>query len=92
MATLRNANVLHLLLYVIVSCSISPVWGRPATFLQDFQVTWADSHIRQLEGGRAIQLVLDQNSGLYMQPSCLFPCMHGVSNIIFDYRKYVHVQ
>ncbi|KAK6125357.1 hypothetical protein DH2020_040901 [Rehmannia glutinosa] len=29
----------------------------------DFRITWADSHIRQLEGGRAIQLVLDQNSG-----------------------------
>lgn len=38
-------------------------FARPATFLQDFHVTWSDSHIRQIDGGRAIQLVLDQNSG-----------------------------
>ncbi|PIN07382.1 Xyloglucan:xyloglucosyl transferase [Handroanthus impetiginosus] len=44
----------------LLSCTVS---GRPATFLQDFRITWADSHIRQLEGGRAIQLVLDQSSG-----------------------------
>ncbi|KAK4410088.1 putative xyloglucan endotransglucosylase/hydrolase protein 7 [Sesamum angolense] len=29
----------------------------------DFRVTWSDSHIRQIEGGNAVQLVLDQNSG-----------------------------
>jgi len=39
------------------------VGARPATFLEDFRITWADSHIRQLDGGRAIQLVLDQSSG-----------------------------
>ncbi|KAL0395855.1 UNVERIFIED_CONTAM: putative xyloglucan endotransglucosylase/hydrolase protein 7 [Sesamum calycinum] len=39
------------------------VIARPATFLQDFRVTWSDSHIRQIEGGNAVQLVLDQNSG-----------------------------
>ncbi|KAK4749452.1 hypothetical protein SAY87_026901 [Trapa incisa] len=39
------------------------VSSRPASFLEDFHVTWADSHIRQLEGGRVIQLVLDRNSG-----------------------------
>ncbi|MBA0560977.1 hypothetical protein Golob_017842, partial [Gossypium lobatum] len=39
------------------------VWGKPATFLDDFQITWSDSHIRQIDGGKAIQLVLDQNSG-----------------------------
>ncbi|KAK9097086.1 hypothetical protein Sjap_022583 [Stephania japonica] len=39
------------------------VFARPATFLQDFRITWSDSHIRQLQGGTAIQLVLDQNSG-----------------------------
>lgn len=87
MAILRNANVLLVLLCVIVSCSISPAWGRPATFLQDFMITWADSHIRQLEGGRAIQLVLDQNSGILYYVCnplfCLFPCMHGGSNIFF---------
>ncbi|EPS73414.1 hypothetical protein M569_01341, partial [Genlisea aurea] len=36
---------------------------RPTTFLQDFRITWADSHIKQLDGGRVIQLNLDQNSG-----------------------------
>lgn len=38
--------------------------GRPATFSQDFRVAWADSHVRQLDGGRAIQLTLDQSSGI----------------------------
>ncbi|KAG6646880.1 hypothetical protein CIPAW_07G039000 [Carya illinoinensis] len=37
--------------------------GRPTTFLQGFKVTWADYHIKQIDGGRAIQLTLDQNSG-----------------------------
>ncbi|GER39612.1 xyloglucan endotransglucosylase/hydrolase [Striga asiatica] len=32
------------------------VEARPATFLQDFRITWSESHIRQLEGGKAIQL------------------------------------
>nr|BAN09212.1 xyloglucan endotransglucosylase/hydrolase [Eustoma grandiflorum] len=39
------------------------VHGRPATFLQDFRVTWSDSHIKQIDGGSAVQLILDQNSG-----------------------------
>lgn len=39
------------------------VWGRPATFLQDFEITWSETHIRQIDQGRAIQLILDQNSG-----------------------------
>lgn len=41
------------------------VMGRPATFLEDFRVTWSDYHIKQIDGGRAIQLVLDRNSGNY---------------------------
>ncbi|KAK6923190.1 Xyloglucan endo-transglycosylase, C-terminal [Dillenia turbinata] len=45
-----------LLLFFLVS-------GRPATFEQDFRVTWSDSHLREIEGGRAIQLILDQTSG-----------------------------
>ncbi|KAK9228492.1 hypothetical protein WN944_021443 [Citrus x changshan-huyou] len=61
MAILRNAIALFVLLYCLVSCSC--VLGRPATFLEDFKVTWSDAHLRQIEGGRAIQLVLDQNSG-----------------------------
>ncbi|KAG6392537.1 hypothetical protein SASPL_146761 [Salvia splendens] len=43
-------------------CCLS-VNGRPATFSQDFRIAWADSHVRQLDGGRAIQLTLDQSSG-----------------------------
>ncbi|WVZ12374.1 hypothetical protein V8G54_016904 [Vigna mungo] len=39
------------------------VWGRPATFLQDFQISWSESHIKQIDQGRAIQLILDKNSG-----------------------------
>ncbi|GFQ01698.1 probable xyloglucan endotransglucosylase/hydrolase protein 6 [Phtheirospermum japonicum] len=46
---------------VLLCCAT--VNARPATFLQDFRITWSDSHIRQLQGGTAIQLVLDQNSG-----------------------------
>ncbi|KAH9304766.1 hypothetical protein KI387_009170 [Taxus chinensis] len=39
--------------------------GRPATFWEDFHITWADDHIKQTSGlnGNAIQLVLDQASG-----------------------------
>lgn len=48
------------LLLLLFSLSVS---GRPTTFLQDFKVTWADTHLRQIDGGRAIQLVLDQSSG-----------------------------
>ncbi|KAL2527880.1 putative xyloglucan endotransglucosylase/hydrolase protein 7 [Forsythia ovata] len=52
-----------LFVFLCVLAFSSSVSARPATFLQDFRVTWSDSHIRQLDGGRAIQLVLDQNSG-----------------------------
>lgn len=55
-------NPLFFLLPLLLAFSLS-VSGRPATFLQDFHVTWADTHIKQMEGGRAIQLILDQNSG-----------------------------
>ncbi|KAH7566747.1 hypothetical protein ACOSP7_023388 [Xanthoceras sorbifolium] len=60
MAWLRNALVFVFFYIVAISHS---VFGRPATFAEDFKITWAESHIRQLQGGRAIQLVLDQNSG-----------------------------
>lgn len=57
------------LLYIssMVLCSLAlfscGVIGRPATFSQDFRVTWADSHVHQINGGEAIQLTLDQSSG-----------------------------
>lgn len=47
---------------VALSGSVS-VKGRPATFEQDFRIAWADNHVKQIEGGRAIQLTLDQSSG-----------------------------
>ncbi|KAK9285192.1 hypothetical protein L1049_024380 [Liquidambar formosana] len=58
--TLRDAFVCFCFYVLVDSIAVS---ARPATFLQDFRVTWSDSHIRQIEGGRAIQLILDQNSG-----------------------------
>ncbi|XP_044479258.1 probable xyloglucan endotransglucosylase/hydrolase protein 6 [Mangifera indica] len=60
MGSIRNYVVLLCLLSFAFFLSVS---GRPATFLEDFRVTWAESHIRQIDAGRAIQLVLDQNSG-----------------------------
>ncbi|GAA0162134.1 hydrolase [Lithospermum erythrorhizon] len=57
---LKNV-VPFLLLHVLATLLCA--YARPATFNQDFRITWSDSHIKQIEGGRAIQLVLDQNSG-----------------------------
>ncbi|KAJ8493022.1 hypothetical protein OPV22_014743 [Ensete ventricosum] len=37
--------------------------ARQANFLQDFRITWAGTHIKQLQGGSAIQLMLDPSSG-----------------------------
>lgn len=59
---LRNVGVLVVLWAVI--CGVC-AWARPATFLQDFRITWSDAHIKQIDQGRAIQLILDQNSGNY---------------------------
>ncbi|ERN07392.1 hypothetical protein AMTRI_Chr12g241550 [Amborella trichopoda] len=42
---------------------VGKCYGRPATFLQDFRVTWSDAHIKQLMNGSGIQLTLDQTSG-----------------------------
>lgn len=52
------------IVFVALMLSLSSyVSARPATFQQDFKVTWADSHLKLVEGGKAIQLTLDQNSG-----------------------------
>lgn len=48
---------------VAVCCLSVSVKGRPATFQQDFRIAWADNHVKEIEGGRAIQLTLDQSSG-----------------------------
>ncbi|KAJ6420272.1 hypothetical protein OIU84_030227 [Salix udensis] len=58
--SLRKAGVILFFYSLAFSLHVS---ARPATFLQDFRVTWSDSHIRQIDGGRSIQLVLDQYSG-----------------------------
>lgn len=63
MATLKYLNYTNLSLVIYLLSFLLSVTARPATFLQDFRITWSDSHIRQIEGGRAIQLVLDQSSG-----------------------------
>ena len=60
---MKSSSVLASILFYILAYYSLCVFGRPATFAEDFRVTWSDSHIRQIEGGRAIQLVLDQNSG-----------------------------
>ncbi|KAG9440026.1 hypothetical protein H6P81_020191 [Aristolochia fimbriata] len=59
---LKSTTLLPLLVFHLLCFSVS-VNGRPATFLQDFRITWSDSHIRPIDGGAAVQLVLDQNSG-----------------------------
>ncbi|KAL5698981.1 xyloglucan:xyloglucosyl transferase [Ranunculus cassubicifolius] len=56
------ANRPLLLLLVFLSVPLFS-YGKPATFLQDFHVTWSETHIKQLENGTAIQLQLDQSSG-----------------------------
>lgn len=56
----------------LVVCIVAVCWlsvsvkGRPATFQQDFRIAWADNHVKEIEGGRAIQLTLDQSSGIYL--------------------------
>ncbi|MQM14988.1 hypothetical protein Taro_047926 [Colocasia esculenta] len=59
MATASYHPALLLLLLGLLSAAAA----RPATFQQDFRITWSDSHIRELQGGNGIQLVLDQSSG-----------------------------
>lgn len=65
--------VISYVVLLLLAFSSSVVNGRPATFLQDFRVTWSDSHIRQIDGGRAIQLILDQNSGFFFFFILIFP-------------------
>lgn len=65
MATINTfGNIdLYILLLSCFLVSAVCVWGRPATFVQDFQITWSESHIKQIDQDRAIQLILDRNSG-----------------------------
>ncbi|XP_015066998.1 probable xyloglucan endotransglucosylase/hydrolase protein 7 [Solanum pennellii] len=61
-SSLKKSAFVLILVYAL-TFSFSLVSARPATFLQDFKIAWSDSHIKQLDGGRGIQLILDQNSG-----------------------------
>ncbi|CAL9037448.1 probable xyloglucan endotransglucosylase/hydrolase protein 7 [Musa acuminata AAA Group] len=56
-----RTTVLSLTFFFLALLAI--VGARPATFLQDFRITWAETHIKQLQGGTAIQLMLDPSSG-----------------------------
>nr|AAU89381.1 xyloglucan endotransglycosylase hydrolase 1 [Medicago truncatula] len=57
----HNSVFFILLMWILLSCVF--VGGRPATFNQDFHVTWSEPHIKQIDQGRTIQLTLDQGSG-----------------------------
>ncbi|GAB4848853.1 Probable xyloglucan endotransglucosylase/hydrolase protein 6 [Ancistrocladus abbreviatus] len=60
--TLKNM-LLSFFFFHALLLSFITVSGRPAFFNQDFKVTWSPWHIRPVEGGNAIQLMLDRNSG-----------------------------
>ncbi|XP_043713535.1 probable xyloglucan endotransglucosylase/hydrolase protein 7 [Telopea speciosissima] len=62
-SSVRFASLSLVLLLHLFALAPFSIWARPASFLQDFRVTWSDSHIRQIDAGRAIQLLLDQSSG-----------------------------
>ncbi|KAL5974051.1 Catalyzes xyloglucan endohydrolysis (XEH) and or endotransglycosylation (XET) [Asimina triloba] len=65
----KHALRLLFLCYCLHLMLIHPSLSKPATFLQDFRVTWADSHIKQMENGTEIQLLLDQSSGAKPPPA-----------------------
>lgn len=70
MKFVRNTNVFVLFYVLVVSSTI--ISAKPATFEQDFKVTWADSHLKPIEGGKTIQLKLDQSSGKNVTPNFYF--------------------
>ncbi|XP_058113666.1 probable xyloglucan endotransglucosylase/hydrolase protein 6 [Magnolia sinica] len=60
------ANFTYLLITISLFLdlmTVHPSTARPTTFLQDFYITWSESHIKQMENGTAIQLQLDPTSG-----------------------------
>lgn len=67
MSMAGNVGVFVLLsaLWILVSAVF--VWGGPSpylTFQEGFRITWSDdSHVKQIDEGNTIQLMLDQNSG-----------------------------
>lgn len=52
-------------LCIVTLCTLMfiKISARPTTFAEDFKAAWSGSHIRQVDGGKAIQLVLDQSTG-----------------------------
>lgn len=70
----RPLDLVTLAAFCVLACSpLVLVSGRLASFVQDFRITWADSHIRQINGGEAIQLMLDQSSGsIYIHIHAMF--------------------
>lgn len=53
-------------LCIAILCTLMfiQISARPTTFAEDFKAAWSESHIRQVDGGKAIQLVLDQSTGI----------------------------
>uniref|UniRef100_A0A7N0T5E6 Xyloglucan endotransglucosylase/hydrolase n=1 Tax=Kalanchoe fedtschenkoi TaxID=63787 RepID=A0A7N0T5E6_KALFE len=58
-----NISISVFTLCFVLLVSTTLVFGRPATFQEDFRITWSDSHVNEINGGTAIRLVLDQSSG-----------------------------
>lgn len=56
-----ETSVLSIL--ALFTLTLIRVSARPATFAEDFKAAWSESHIRQIDGGKSIQLVLDQSTG-----------------------------
>lgn len=81
---LRNLGV-FVALWAVTSGVCS--WARPATFLQDFRITWSDYHIKQIDQGRAIQLILDQNSGNFSNPLFVFYYISIYSTCNIDHGR-----
>lgn len=48
---------------VIFVVCLNSVSARPASFAEDFKVTWADDHVKTRSDNNSIDLILDQNSG-----------------------------
>ncbi|KAJ8634571.1 hypothetical protein MRB53_008838 [Persea americana] len=61
MASISSLPLIFPLFLVLTSLCLSN--AKPATFLDDFKITWSENHIKQMENGTAIQLLLDQSSG-----------------------------
>ena len=59
----RHVGLCTVLWVVVFNSSGMFVCGKPASFAQDFRVTWSNYHLKQVDRGTTIQLTLDRNSG-----------------------------